>query len=390
MYKPDRKLSIAICGTRGIPAAYGGFETFAEQLAIRLAERGHDVTVFNRRHLFPERATSFRGASLISVPTLQHKFFETPVHALLSFLVLAQKRADVAVVCNAANSPFLWILKAARIPSIVNVDGIERRRAKWNWLGRAWYRLGERTSVWFADRIVSDADIIESYYLERYGVASSVIAYGFDDSYSAEVRLKVAGIEDSESDSVLGKPLAKLGLRRDAYILYVSRLEPENNAHVVIEAYNRLSNKPLPLVIVGDAPYAREYIDGLKRSAGDGVIFCGYQFGDSYRALQIGARIYIQASEVGGTHPALVESMGFANAIVANDVPEHREVVGPEGCYYRFNDAADLSTKLEELLSNPALVASMRKNSRARAEERFSWESVVDSYEALAKQLSAR
>jgi glycosyltransferase involved in cell wall biosynthesis len=157
-------------------------------------------------------------------------------------------------------------------------------------------------------------------------------------------------------------------------------MERENNPLLVVEGYRGV-NTDLPLVMVGDAPYAQEYLDEVRRAADDRVIFLGFKFGDDYHALQANARIYIQATEVGGTHPALVEAMGHRNAIVAHDVPEHHEVLGDAGRYFARGDRGDLAAQLQELLGDDAAVRDLRGLAARRVAERYSWEAVTDAYE---------
>lgn len=394
-------MKIAITGIRGIPACYGGFETFAEELSTRLVQRGHEVIVYGRKHVIKYAEPLYRGVNIRLLPAPRHKYLETPVHSLLSFIEILRRRVDVVLVCNAANSPFLWILRLARIPTVVNVDGIERKRAKWNILGKLWYRLGEFSSVLFASELVSDAEVIRSYYREKYRRDSTVIRYGYSEalggkSISGEplARTRILGKKTSGDDGLTsrlaeGNIFQELRIAPGRYLLYVSRLEPENNAHRVIAAYNKL---PLelqrrPLLIVGDAPYAKDYILGLRSQAGNNIHFLGFRFGEDYQLLQLGAYLYIQATEVGGTHPALVEAMGYANCIVANDTPENREVLGNAGMYYRKNDEHDLSQILRFLVANEQQVLSYRKAALLRAEANFSWPEIVNEYEQLFQHL---
>jgi len=397
MAQDERKLRIAICGTRGIPACYGGFETFAEEVSTRLVERGHNVLVYGRSHVITWRKPLYRGVRLKLLPAPQNKYLETPIHSLLSLLHLAiyERDIDVILVCNAANSPFLWIPKILKQTVLVNVDGIERMRAKWNSLGKLWYRLGERCSVLFADKIIADADVIHSYYKQEYSADSVVIPYGYCESDDNLVTQKIETASAvSQSSAHMEELFDELGIRPNRYMLYVSRLEPENNAHLVIEAYNRIcsqldSDEIIPLVIVGDAPYAHRYIESLHAMAGAGVRFAGYRFGQAYRDLQLGAYCFIQATEVGGTHPALVEAMGFANCIIANGTPENREVIGDAGLVYEKNNTEQLADLMLWAINNPTDVQAFRKSARVRALESYSWDRVVDLYEDLFRGLVA-
>jgi glycosyltransferase involved in cell wall biosynthesis len=394
------KPRIAICGIRGIPACYGGFETFAQELSTRLVKRTFEVIVYGRKYLFNENLSEFQGVILRYIWAPRHKYLETPIHTLLCLLdIIIFRKIDVVLVCNAANSPFIWLLRLFGIPVAVNVDGIERKRAKWNFLGRLWYRLGEISSVFFANRVIADAMVISSYYAQTYRADSEVIRYGHNETCAelAEYKTKQENVVANEeltnqiSLQLKSDIFKQFGLTANNYLLYVSRLEPENNAHVVIEAYRKLSAKArsVPLVIVGDAPYADEYKHRISELAkGLNVIFTGFKFGNDYLALQLGALIYIQATEVGGTHPALVEAMGFANCVVANDTPENVEVLDEAGQFYHRNDSVDLGQNLLKLLVNPELILHARNAALARARSTYSWELVTDQYQDLFNSMA--
>jgi len=367
-------MRIALMGTRGIPARYGGFETFAEQLSTRLVERGHKVTVYSRCGFLDRWGAleDYRGVHRRQVPTIFHKYLETPLSGLTTFIDSLFQSYDGILLCNAANSPFAPILKVKRTPLLINVDGIERDRAKWNKLGKGWYLLGERASVTLATRLVSDADVIADYYRDTYGCDSEVIPYGVHPAHRQP-----------------GEALAQFGLKRKGYILYVSRLEPENNALGVIQAYNLL-NTDMPLVIVGDAPYAHEYKAQLRAIAPKGVIFTGFQFGEAYEEFQSNCYCYVQATEVGGTHPALVESMSYGNCVIANGTPENLEVIGDAALSYPKNDFAKLAELLGQVIGNADLVATYGERARARALSHYSWDAVVSRYETLLASLVRR
>ena len=379
-----RQLKIAICGIRGIPACYGGFETFAEELSSRLVKRGHKVRVYGRRHVIGCREPFYKGVELRLLFAPQHKYLETPLHTFLCLIDLCFRRVDAVLVCNAANSPFVWLPRLAGMPVAVNVDGIERMRKKWNVLGKWWYSFGEKCSIWFASKLIADAEVIRDYYQRRYQCSSSVIPYGCIAAATDLIEAKLAALDFTGADADVAV-CKDLGLTPGQYILYVSRLEPENNAHIVIEAYNSLpaDMKSKPLVIVGDAPYAQDYIARIKQAAGPGVVFAGFRFGQRYAELQQFAYLYVQATEVGGTHPALVESMGFANCVLANDTPENREVLGECGIYYQKNNASSLRSQFMHLAQNPDLICSYRRLAYQRAQSTYDWESITTLYERL-------
>lgn len=363
-------MRIAILGTRGIPASYGGFETFAEHLSTRLVARGHEVTVYGRAHYVSPRQLEFHGVKLKVLPTIRHKYLDTVVHTLLSSLHAMFRKFDAVLICNAANSPFVPLLRLTGTPVAINVDGLEHQRKKWNWLGRRYYLLAERLSTVLPNVTVTDAQVIHDYYRNRYNAPSRMIAYGSE----VERRPDRAAVRKWRAEP-------------NRYVLYVSRLEPENNAHLVIEAFKKVRTA-YRLLIVGDAPYAREYIDDLKeRARGDKrIVFTGFVFGQDYRALQQNAYCYVHATEVGGTHPALVEAMGYGNCVLTLATPENLEVVGAAGISYE--DEADLADKLQRVLRDGSLVQSYRHRAQDRVQRNYHWEGVVDCYEQLFSEIA--
>ena len=363
-------MRIAILGTRGIPASYGGFETFAEHLSTRLVARGHEVTVYGRVHYVSPRQLEFHGVKLEVLPTIRHKYLDTVIHTFLSAVHAMFGKFDAVLICNAANSPFVPILRLTGTPVAINVDGLEHKRKKWGWLGRQYYLLAERLSTILPNVTVTDAQVIHDYYLTRYNASSRMIAYG------SEVERR----PDREA-------VRKWRAEPNRYVLYVSRLEPENNAHLVIEAFKKVRTA-FRLLIVGDAPYAREYIDNLKaRARGDKrIVFTGFVFGQDYRALQQNAYCYVHATEVGGTHPALVEAMGYGNCVLTLATPENLEVVGNAGIPYE--DESDLADKLQRVLRDGSVVQSYRHRAQERVQRHYDWERVVDQYEHLFSEIA--
>lgn len=371
-------MKIAILGTRGIPASYGGFETFAQEIGARLVDRGHHVTVYGRRHVIPAGLKDYRGVRLRILPTIRHKYLDTVIHTLISVLDALPRRFDIVLICNNANAPFALVPRLSGARVVLNVDGLEWERGKWNRLGRWYYQLCAQLSPRLPITLVSDARVIADYYRHRFGKPTVYIPYGCDAGRVAP-----------------GPTMASLGLAPGGYLLYVSRLEPENNAHIVIEAYRRaggLAGIGVPLLIVGDAPYATAYRTELEAAAAatPGVRLTGYIFGDGYAELQSNAMVYVQATEVGGTHPALVEAMGRGCAIIANDVPEHREVLADAGVYYERNDPDALARELLALAHDGELRGRLGEAAAARGRDAFSWAHVTDEYERLFASLRSR
>jgi len=361
-------LRIALLGSRGIPARYGGYETLLEELAARLTARGFQVTVYCRSHSTPRHLTAYRGARLVVLPTIRAKYLDTPVHTLLSCLHAAREPYDAVLVVNYANALFLPLLQIGGVPVALHVDGIEKRRAKWGPFGRFVYALSERLACVLPDALVTDAEVIRRHYLDRYGAPSVAIAYGVEPRPPA-------------GDPAAGV-VARLGLASRRYFLYVSRFEPENNPHRVAAAYREVGGD-LPLVMVGGAPYAGKFIACFTKGADPRILFPGPIYGEGYRELLSHALAYVHATEVGGTHPALVEAMGYGNCVVVNDTPENREVAAEAGLYFRAAEPASLAARLEEVRSDPALAAGRGRQAAERAARLYSWDRVADQYARL-------
>lgn len=370
---PDRPLHVALIGSRGVPNRYGGYETLMEELASRLVSAGMRVTVYCRRHCTPEGLTEFAGAQLAVLPTIRTKHSETPVHTLLSSLHAATRGYDAALVVNSANVLFVPLLQAAGVPVALHVDGIERRRAKWGALGRAVYALSERLATVVPDRLVTDAHVIETHYLERYGAPSTAIAYGVDpDPVQLPIALR-----------------GSLGIQPRRYFLYVSRFEPENNPHHVAAAYRSVDTE-MPLVMVGDSPYAAGFIRSFTEGADHRIVFPGAIYGDGYRQLLSNAFAFIQATEVGGTHPALVEAMGYGNVVLVNDTPENREVAAGAALYFRARQPSSLAERLSWVLEHPDDLDGLRQAAAHGAAERYSWEVITEQYRVMFEEMAGR
>jgi glycosyltransferase involved in cell wall biosynthesis len=360
-------MRIAVLGTRGIPAQYGGFETFAEELSVRLVERGHQVTVYCRqRHSERE----YRGVRLRYLPTLRHKYFDTVAHTGLSTLDALFRRYDAALYCNAANAVFTLWPRLFGTPTALNVDGLEHRRKKWNRVAKLWYLISQWLATFFCSALVTDAATIQKYYLERFGKDSRFIPYGADTGKMSDV-----------------ETVRALRLEPGKYVLYVSRLEPENNALLVRQAFERVKTD-LKLAIIGDAPYATGYIQQVKDTKDPRIIIPGAVYGEGYHQLQSHSAVYVQATEVGGTHPALLEAMGRGALVLYLDTPEMAEAAGDVAIPFE-PELDDLASKLQWAVDLPDEGrAAWGRRAMERIEKIYSWKVVTDAYESLLQNLT--
>jgi glycosyltransferase involved in cell wall biosynthesis len=364
-----RAMRIAILGTRGIPARYGGFETLAEQLSARLAARGHEVTVYCRRPFTTPHDVIAPDVRRVILPTISRKHFDTAFHTFLSLLHVSFTGADVVLICNVANGPIAWIPRLFGKPTVLNVDGFDRKRKKWNVIGRSVLRFCELLSAITPTRIVTDSCIMQEYYWRHYRRRSTMIAYG------AEV--------PPNSDN-----LEAFNVPAHEFILYVSRLEPENNPELLIDAYRRVQTD-WPLVIVGGNAYDAPYVARLRSLADDRVIFLGPVYGDGYWHLLRNAGLYVFACEVGGVHPALIEAMAAQKPVLYLDTPENHETAGDAGIPFRA-DSADLAAGIATLLRDANLRQELSRKAQERAARMFAWEEVTQKYESLFSGLLAK
>lgn len=371
-----RPLRIALMGTRGVPARYGGFETAMEEVGKRLVADGHDVTVYCRRGNSGEQVepTEYLGMRLVHLPAMRHRSLETLSHTLLSALhVLATKRRfDAVVMCNSANAAALPLLRLAKTRVAIHVDGLEWRRTKWGRLGRQYYRAAEALSVRWADALVADAHGIEAYYADEFGARTDGIAYGAPD---------LADVEDDR--------LATLGLHTGGYHLIVARFEPENNVDLMVEGYLR-SNAALPLVVVGSTPYPGAHSARIEALAGqdERVRLLGGVWDQALLdQLYKGALTYLHGHSVGGTNPSLLRAMGAGTHTIAYDVIFNREVAGPQGVY--GSSPGEIGAAIDEAESDPHATLARGNDLARRARELYTWDLVATAYGSLCARLAA-
>lgn len=365
-------MKIAMLGTRGVPASYSGFETCVEELGSRLAQRGHQVTVYCRSHHITYDQPVYKGMRLVKLPTIANKYLDTIVHSSLSSLHALTQDYDVALYFIAGNSLVTWIPRLAGQRTLLNVDGLDWKRAKWPPLAKRYIQFAERMSTLLPHAIITDSRVVQRYYYDMYGADSTYIAYG------ADLPRRPAG-----------PTLDRFGLSARGYVLFVGRLVPENCAHHLVEAWRRLDTD-MQCVIVGDAPYAEDYQAELRRLAGSDprIVFTGYVFGEGYWELSSNAYAFVETSGVGGTHPALVEAMAFGNCVVVHNTPENLETIDAAGLWYDGQAGAEsLTPVLCTLLDAPPLVEAYRQAAAERAAAVYSWEAVTDAYEALFTQV---
>lgn len=365
-------MKIAFMGSRGIPARYSGFETFYEELAVRLVERGHEVTVYNRSKFIRDIRGAYKGVRLVSLPSIQTKHLDTITHTALSSLHALFQGYDIAYYCIVGNSPLVWLPRLVGARTLLNVDGADWARGKWSGFARWYQRWCEQVATRTASVLIADSRVIQERYRALYGAESVFVPYG-------------ANIRRDERT----RTLDRWGVMPREYLLYVGRLVPENSIDLLIRAFKQVKTS-MKLVVVGDAPFADSYKASLKALADDRVIFTGYAFGDDYAQLSSHAYLTVQPSAVDGTRPALLDQMGFGNCIVVCNSAANMETLGGHGMPFDgAGGETSLASQLSRLISSPALVASARRHIAERIRGYYNWDWITEFYLDLFRRLKA-
>lgn len=367
-------LRVAILGTRGIPARYGGFETFAERLAVGLVERGHRVTVYAESDGPPGPDTTHLGVCVRA----RRRPHWGPASVLAydcACLLDARRGYDLVYMLGYGAAWACWWPRVGGVPVWINVDGLEWARSKWGRLARAYLRAMEWVATRTATRLIADADAIAGRFRSTYprGAPCSFIAYGADP------------VQPGGADPAL---LSAWGLQPRRYLLVVARPEPENHLFEIIEGH-RLCGGAHPLVIVGDVSGATDYQRRLLALAGDRVRFLGAIYEDApLRSLRLHAAAYLHGHSVGGTNPSLLEAMACGNWVIAHDNPFNREVARDAADYFRTS--AQLAGALARYTQTGTETLTQRgQRARDIVAGHYTWPRIVDAYEALMREQCA-
>ncbi len=370
--KYNRKLRIALLGSRGVPHTYGGAEAFYIELAPRLVQRGHEVIVYNRSQLYKEKPTHYKGARLIYTGSIESKNLGSITHALTSVLDVAFRKADVILCVNSGVLPQLLILRLLGKHVCVNMDGLQWKRDKWGSFAKTYLYWNAKIAKRICPRgIITDAYEMHRVYMDEFQTPSACITYG-------------ANIEASENPQAV----VQYGLAPGEYYLIASRMVPENNADLIIDAFNRLKTDKV-LAIAGGANYNSDFVDKIKRMAGPRVKFLGHISSlEHVKELHCNCYAYIHGHMLGGINPAMVKALGYGNAIVALNTLFNYEAVQDAGILFEL-DVEDLREKLQYIEDHPDVAAEYRRRAPERIRQSFTWDRIVDQYEEFFLQLAA-
>lgn len=362
----SRRPSLLILGTRGIPASHGGFETFAERLALFLVERGWNVGVYCQSEVWEVRkrfaSRMWRGIELIDVEvtsTGPAGTLEFDAHCARH----AAKRDGVCLVLGYNGAIVLPYLRLRGAKLITNMDGIEWRRAKWGRAVRAWFWMNEWIAAWSSQRLVADHPAIADHVATRRPRQAIVtIPYGGDPVYEAPT-----------------EPVTAMGLEPDRYLVSIARIEPDNSILDIVRTFSR-RHRGVRLVVLGRLDEGNTYHRAIRAAASEEVLFTGAIYdAATLRALRFHARAYLHGHTVGGTNPSLVEALWAGNAVIAHRNVYNTWTAGPEQFF--FSDRTSLETALTAVLTDEIAVTRARAAARRQAAERFEWTDVLLAYE---------
>ena len=371
MSKPNKKMTIALIGSRGYPIVYSGYETFVKEVAERLVAQEIIVRVYCHKNLFKERPSQLNGIELVYVPTIETKILSQLVHSFFSMMHACFSDADVILAVNAANGPWGLLSKIFGKKTAINVDGMEWLRPKWKGLGARYFKFAAWLSTKLYDRIITDAEAMRKVYLAQFKTESTVIAYGANIRYSQNPEL-----------------IKQFGLVAQDYYLIVGRLIPDNNADLLLAGFLE-AHSDKKLVIVGDVPYQDAYAQGMKEKTSEKVLFLGYVNDQAVLAeLYHHCYAYLHGHEFGGTNPTMLKAMAYGCAILALDTSFNREML-QEGQFGQFflKSSQSVALSLQQADKHPQKLADLRLNARNGLTQKYNWDQVTNAYANLFKEL---
>jgi glycosyltransferase involved in cell wall biosynthesis len=355
-------MRIGMIGTKGIPFP-AGIENFTEQVGSRLAERGHDVTVYVRPYV--DVGDVYRGVRIRHLPSINTKHLDALSHTFLASLDVLFASLDVVHYHALGPSVFSLLPRLRGLKTIAHVHGLDWQRAKWSTFASRCLRTAEYAAMYFPHRTIAISKTLKTY---------------LETKYKRPVDYVPTGVEMHEYREP--REIARWGLKKERYILFLSRLVPEKGCHHLLDAYEGLATDK-QLVIAGSAAHADAYIASLQGRRGSKVIFTGNVTGRTLEELFSNAYVYVLPSEVEGLAHSLLQALSCGRCVLASDIGPNKEALGDCGLTFRSRDSSDLRRKLQYLLDNPAFVADRAAMAQARVRQHYSWETVVDSLERI-------
>ena len=362
-------MRIAILGTHGIPARYGGFETCVEEVAVRLVERGHQVTVYSKTEGDGAKRSIYKGVEVVRFPKFRRQALDYGFQGVITTAHASTSNADVLHFFGCDHVPFALLGRLAGKGVVLTVDGLEWNRKGYPLSYRLYLRSFAELAMVLPDVTVADSKSSQKWYYERTGKNPTYIPYGTTISNGVDLRI-----------------LEEFGLEVGKYVLFVGRLVYEKGAHTLIEAFKSVKTD-LKLVIIGDVLSPGDYVRKLREAADERTIFLGYVHGAAFETIRNAALVYVHPSLFDGTSISLLGALGAGKSIVSSDLQENIDVAQDAVVYFQKENASDLSHKLQELLDNPKRIEELGQEAVVRARDLFDWERITDAYEGVYRSV---
>jgi len=365
-------MKIAIIGTRGVPARYGGFETIAEALSTGLVKKGHVVFVYCRKGNIPESPKKYQGINLVYTSYFTNKYLGTFSHVFFSITHAIFQKYDIALVFNVGVAPLCALLKLFNIKVILNVDGFEWYRKKWKWFAKIYFIFCALIAKFIVNEIITDSKDVQSYYQRKLSTKTTYITNG---AY-------VSTVADN-------KILKKFNVLPYEYFFTASRLVPENNIDLMIRTYININTKKL-FLIAGGSSYSDNYENKINEAINDRIVMLGPIYNPVELAvLHTFCYAYIHGNDAGGTSLGLLKALGYGNCVLTINTHSNKEVVGDSAILYD-KSVLGLAQKIEYVLKNPKKVKVYRIKARERVRRKYTWNKIIDLYEKLFNEVLIR
>lgn len=362
-------MKIAILGTKGIPATYGGIERHVEELAVRFVKMGHDVTVYCRPYYTTQTDEFYKGIRLKKLPSLPMKNFDAITHTFISTFHLLFRDYDIVHYHAIGPSTMAPFSRFTGKLTVTTVHGLDWQREKWGKKAKTYLKIGERTAVWAPHATIAVSKFLKDYLEKKYRRPIMYIPSAINEPVSLPPnKIKEYGIGDRD------------------YVLFVARLVPEKGAHFLIEAFKKLKTDK-KLIIAGGASLSEDYVEELKKQAGDNVIFTGYVYGEELQELYSNAYCYVHPSTIEGLPITLLEALAYGNCIIASDIPACVELAEDVGMVFPSQNVDELAESIQTVLDHPQMAQSMREKAKAVGMSQYSYDNIavktVELYQRL-------
>jgi glycosyltransferase involved in cell wall biosynthesis len=358
------KLRVAFIGGRGVISKYSGIETYYEEVGARMAQMGHEVTVYCRNYFTPS-LTRHHGMRLVRLPTIRSKHWETVVHTILSTAHVLTQKCDVVHYHALGPAPFSFLPRLFGKKTVVTVQGLDWQRKKWGWLASRVLRLGERASVKLPSATMVVSQELRRHYSKEHGVDTFYVPNG--------------GVLREWREP---KKILEWGLEPGQYILFLGRFSPEKGCHLLIDAYQQLDTT-VKLVLAGGASYCDDYTRKLRTHASEQILMLDWVSGETLDELLTNAMVFVLPSDIEGLSLALLDAMGAGLCVLTSDIPENRELVDEAGFTFKNGNSADLTDRLRFLIANPAVREAAGRAAKARIREQYLWPTIAENIERV-------